>query len=123
NRVAGLNRIQTAIAASQAICGDGQAPAVVLTRSDNFPDAQAGTPLAIALGAPLLLSGPTTLDAETEAEITRVLPPGGDVYLLGGTAALSDAVEARLADLGYSTIRYGGINRFETAAIIADEGL
>lgn len=122
-RVEGLNRIQTAIAASQAACGDGQAPAVVLTRADLFPDAQAGTPLAIDLGAPLLLSAPEALSSETETEIGRVLSPGGTVYLLGGTVALSDTVQTRLQTLGYETIRCGGLNRFGTAAIIAAEGL
>ena len=123
NRIEGLNRIQTAIAASRAACGEGEAPAIVLTRSDLFPDAQAGTPLAIELGAPLLLSQPDVLSTETEDEIERVLPEGRTVYLLGGTAALSDDVEDRLQTLGYQTVRYGGINRFETAAIIADDGL
>lgn len=123
NRVEGLNRIQTAIAASQAACGDGEAPAVVLTRSDLFPDAQAGTPLAIDRGAPLLLSRPEALSEETEEEIQRVLDPGGTVYLLGGTVALSEAVEGRLEALGYETVRFGGQNRFGTAAIIADSGL
>ncbi|MEE8602401.1 cell wall-binding repeat-containing protein [Euzebya tangerina] len=123
NRIEGLNRIQTAIAASQAACGDGEAPAVVLTRADLFPDAQAVAPFAIDIGAPLLLSNPATLDAETETEIQRVLLPGGTVYLSGGEVALSAAVNQRLIDLGYNTVRYGGVNRFETAAIIADQGL
>ena len=122
-RVEGLNRIQTAVATSTAVCGDQQAPAIVLSRADLFPDAQAGTPLAIELEAPLLLTAPTTLSAETEAEILRVLPAGRIVYLLGGTAALSDDVEQRLEDLGYQTIRYGGVDRFETATIIASDGL
>lgn len=123
NRIEGLNRIQTAIVASQAICDDGQAPAVVLTRADAFPDAQAGTPLAIAQGAPLLLSNPDTLDPETQAEIQRVLPLGGIVYLLGGTVALSDTVEGQLQTIGYETVRFGGVNRFQTATIIAKQGL
>ena len=122
-RIQGLNRIQTSIAASQAACGDGEAPAIVLTRSDLFPDAQAGTPLALALGAPLLLSAPDALSPEAETEIQRVLAPGGTVYMLGGTAALSEAVDARIRALGFQTVRYGGQNRFGTAAIIADLGL
>ncbi len=122
-RIDGLNRIQTAIASSLAACGAGDAPAVVLTRSDLFPDAQAGTPLAVSLGAPLLLSQPDSLSVETEDEIRRVLLDGGTVYLLGGEVALSTEVEQRLADLGYGTVRYAGQNRFETATTIAEDGL
>jgi hypothetical protein len=122
-RIAGPTRIETAIEGSRALFCDGEATAVVLTRSDLFPDAQAGTPLAIDLDAPLLLSEPASLNPVTEAEILRVLQPGGTVYLLGGTVALSDAVEQRIQDLGFDTVRYGGANRYGTAAIIADEGM
>jgi hypothetical protein len=93
----------------------------VLTRSDLFPDAQAGTPLAIDVDAPLLLSEPAALNPATEEEIVRVLPPGGTVYLLGGEVALSQAVEARIAELGFQTVRYGGENRYGTV-LLADGG-
>lgn len=122
-RLEGADRIGTAATASQAICGDAQAPAVVLARSDLFPDAQVGSPLAVQLGAPLLLTGGNELHPTTESEIQRILPPGRMVHLLGGTAALSHDIEQRLIDLGYGTIRYGGVNRFQTAAMIVQHGL
>lgn len=120
-RVEGPERITTAVAGSQVIFDDGTAQAVVLTRADDFPDAQAGTPLAIARDAAMLLSQPDELSAATEEEILRVLAPGGTVYLLGGTAALSDAVAQRVAELGYTPVRLGGANRFATAVAIAQE--
>ena len=122
-RVEGVTRVETAIAVSQVLFCDGEADGVVLTRSDLFPDAQAGTPLAILKDAAMLLSEPASLNPATEVEIQRVLPAGGTVYMLGGTAALSQAVEDRIVELGYTAVRYGGANRFGTAAIIADEGL
>jgi uncharacterized repeat protein (TIGR01451 family) len=122
-RVEGSGRIQTAIAGSQLVFCDSEATAVVLTRSDLFPDAQAGTPLALDEDAPLLLTEPDVLNTLTEGEILRVLQPGGTVYLLGGTVALSQAVEDRIVELGFQAVRYGGDNRFGTAAIIADQGL
>lgn len=118
-----MTRIETAIVSSQALFCDGEASAVVLTRSDLFPDAQAGTPLAIDKDAPILLSEPASLNPLTEEEILRVLAPGGTVYLLGGTAALSEAVESRIVELGYVAVRYGGDNRFGTATVIAAQGL
>ena len=42
----------------------------------------------------------------------------GTVYLLGGTAALSDQVSAAASGLGYTVVRYGGADRFGTAAAI-----
>ena len=120
-RLEGDDRFETAIEVSRA-CFD-EADAVVLTRSDIFPDALSGTPLAVDRGAPLLFSQPGTLNPQTAAEIDNLLDPGDDVYLLGGTAALSEDVEDAVEAAGYNAVRLGGANRFETATIIADEGL
>jgi hypothetical protein len=62
-RVAGAERIATSIAISTADFEAAEAGAVVLTRADAFPDALAGTPLAVQEDAPLLLTFPETLDA------------------------------------------------------------
>jgi putative cell wall-binding protein len=121
-RISGVDRVGTAIAASNCI-GTGGAKAVVLARSDIFPDSLAGTPLAVAVGAPLLLTPPTSLDPRVASEIQRVLPVGATVYLLGGTTALTPQVEQSVRDLGYVTVRYGGFNRFGTAVLIAHLGL
>lgn len=117
-RLSGSTRVETAIAASQATFPDGAA-AVVLARSDLFPDAQTGTPLAVALRAPLLLSTPDALHEATEQELLRLLEPGATVYLLGGVAALGEQVEQRIAALGLRPVRLSGPNRFATAVAIA----
>jgi hypothetical protein len=102
----GPDRHGTAIAASQlnfANHGDTsdpkrtQAGAVVLARDDNFADALGGSALAVHENAPLLVTPTGSLNAGVAAEISRVLAPGGKVYLLGGTAALSPAVAQALA--------------------------
>ena len=62
-RLSGSDRIATAIAVSQAAFPTaGSAGGVVLARSDIFPDALGGTPLAAAKDAPLLFTPPTSLD-------------------------------------------------------------
>ena len=122
-RLAGPQRIATAIEISRDSYEDGQAGAVVLARADVFADALAGTPLAVDREAPLLLTSSDRLDDAVAAEIERVLPRGAFVYLLGGTAALSDAVAAEVDALGYRPVRYGGANRFATAVAIAEQGL
>jgi len=124
-RISGAGRIETAVEVSRASYETGTAGAVVLARADVFADALAGTPLAIDVDAPILLTDSDTLHPLVESELARVLPETGTptVYLLGGTVALDQPVEDRLDELGYDTVRYGGLNRFATAAIIADEGL
>ncbi|HEX5268588.1 MAG TPA: cell wall-binding repeat-containing protein [Acidimicrobiales bacterium] len=119
SRLAGSDREGTAIAVSQASFTNGGAGAVVLSQAGDYPDALAGVPLAVAKKAPILLTSPTALDAPVAAEIQRVLPAGGTVYLLGGTSALSDQVASQVTALGYSVVRYGGADRYATAVAIA----
>ena len=123
-RLAGADRIDTADAISQtSFPATGSANAVVLARADTFPDALAGTPLAAAKSAPLLLTGSASLDPRTQAEIQRVLTPGKTVFLLGGSAALSPTIASALGALGYAIVRFDGIDRFDTAMRIARDGL
>jgi putative cell wall-binding protein len=120
-REAGTNRISTAIAVSQASFPDpGSAGAAVVTCDDGFADALTGTPLAVAKDAPILLTDPSALDAATQAEIQRVLSPGGTVYLLGGTGSVSPAVATTISALGYQVVRYAGPDRYATAVAIAN---
>lgn len=119
-RLAGTNRITTAVAVSkQAFVATGSAHAVVLARSDQYPDALAGVPLAAAKDGPLLLSETASLDSATQAEIQRVLPAGGTVYLLGGSVALDPSIDTALSGLGYQPVRLAGVTRFSTAVKIA----
>jgi putative cell wall-binding protein len=118
-RIAGTDRIATSIAASQSAFADQGAGAVVLSRKDGFADALAGAPLAVAIGAPLMLTGTATLDVRVASEIQRVLPEGGTVLLLGGTSAISSTIEGQLFDLGYGVGRFAGDNRYATAVEVA----
>lgn len=119
-RLAGTDRIATAIAISHEGHPSGGAPAAVLARSDAFPDALAGAPLAIAEGGPLLLTGSSSLDSRVERELRRAVVSGATVYVLGGTNALSPAVEASLRSAGFTPRRIAGTDRYETAIAVAD---
>lgn len=118
-RLAGADREATAVAVSQASFPAGGAGAVVLARDDTYPDALAGAALAGSRNAPVLLTSPAALDAGPDAELRRVLPAGGTVYLLGGTAALSDQVASRVVSDGYRVTRLSGADRYATAAAVA----
>lgn len=123
-RLWGGDRIETGIAISRdSFPSAGSAGAVVLAQSEFFADALAGAPLAGAKAAPLLLTGSAALDARVASEIVRVLPGGGTVYLLGGAAALSTDVEGEVRRLGFIPVRFAGGTRYETAVVIAEQGL
>ncbi|MCM0674105.1 cell wall-binding repeat-containing protein [Micromonospora phytophila] len=126
-RLAGESRFTTATAVSQshwktaANSGDTRelAQAVVLSRSDTFADALSGSALAAAKRGPLLMTTPTAMTPVTQAELQRVLAPGGTVYLLGGTGALSIGVENSIRALGYNVVRAAGADRYATSVEIA----
>lgn len=120
-RLAGTDRILTAIHVSEDDFAAGAADAVVLASAYGFPDALAGGPLAFARNAPMLLTAAEALDARTLDEIERVLAPGGTVYLLGGTAALAPNVQTAITAAGFTAARVAGADRFATAVAIADE--
>lgn len=123
-RLAGADRIATAVSASgNAFPVAGGTGAAVLARSDDFADALAGTPLAMAKGGPLLLTESGTLSPAAKTELQRVLSPGGTVHLLGGTTAVSAAVAAEVTGLGFTVVRYAGADRYATAVDIASRGL
>jgi len=129
--LAGSNRFGTAIAISKShwatagAAGDSRetAQSVVLSRSDTFADAVSGSALAADRHGPLLLTPPTNFNADTKAEIARVLGTNtsATVYLLGGTGAISATTENAIAAMGYHVKRLQGTNRFATSIAIAKE--
>lgn len=128
DRIFGADRIGTSIAASEWLYADASDPdpdafkadAVILSRSDNYADALGGSALAAAVNAPLLLTPTGSLSSDVQAEIDRVLDGTATIYILGGTGAISNAVESGLDSLGYATTRLAGADRFETSVEIAE---
>lgn len=117
---AASDRLATAIAVSKhSYPADQSAKSVVLASGAAFPDALAGTPLAVRLTAPLLLTSPGHLDDPVAAEISRVLPKGSTVVILGGSNAVATSVDGQLSSMGYTPSRIAGTDRFQTAAAIA----
>jgi putative cell wall-binding protein len=113
-RAAGADRVATAVALSQGAFGAGSVQTAVLASAVDFPDALAATPLAAAVGGPLLLTPPSELAAVVVGELDRLGVT--TVHLMGGTRAVSADVEAALLDAGLTVVRHAGADRFETAA-------
>ncbi len=122
--VAGDSRFETAVNVSKETHLDGAAKAVVLVGKDAVVDGLAAAPLAAAAEAPILLSNVDGVNADTEAEIARVL--GNDaadktIYVVGGTSNISVDAEEKLAKLGATVKRISGDDRYKTSLAIADE--
>ena len=88
---------------------------VLLGRDDDFPDS-----LASGGGQdtrPLLLTKTDALTETTKAEIERL--KAKTVHILGGTGAVSQAVEDALKAMTLTVKRYSGPTRIETAVEVA----
>lgn len=124
-RLAGTDRYGTAAAISRA-GWPKSANTVLLATGQDWPDAVAAAPLSRKLDAPLLLvTRDGTLPPATAAELARLHPAG--IVVLGSEAAVSTTVTAEAtaaAKIGSATVtarRIGGVDRYETAALIAAE--
>ncbi|SHF76463.1 S8 family serine peptidase [Ornithinibacillus halophilus] len=115
-RVNGETRYNTSIEISQT--GWDSADKVILARGDEYADALSGVPLAAQLDAPILLTRSNELLDSTMAEIERL--GATEVIILGGTNAVSETVEATLADANLDVNRLSGETRYETSAAIAN---
>ena len=120
-RAAGQDRYRTAVAAARrvtpGVMGDLGATAVIAS-GDVFADALVAGPFAARGIHPVLLSSPAALHAATASYLSSA--GISHVVLMGGTAALSETVEASVEDLGIEVTRVAGDTRHDTAAKAAD---
>lgn len=100
---------------------------IIIARDNDYSDALAASPLADVVDAPILLNPTDALNADVRAEIARLAALAGGqgwvtVHLLGGTNALSASVETSIDAIANvdRTLRYQGIDRYQTAVNIAE---
>jgi putative cell wall-binding protein len=106
--------VGAAVAFSQLTFPTGASEAL-LGRDDVFADALASG--ALQDGRPLLLTRGDSLAPATDAELERLGVK--TVRILGGTGAVSVAVENQLKTAGYAVQRVSGPSRIETAIAVA----
>lgn len=122
-RLSGMNRYHTGFAIAdrlKEIMGVDQFDAVIVAYGQNFPDALTGSYLAAVKNAPILLTEPGT-DFEVNHYIREHLVPGGKIYILGGSSAVSEAFENGVRSLGYDVKRLKGAGRYDTNLEILKE--
>ena len=136
-RIGGATRYETAAAIAREALrrrGTTSASRVVVTTGDNFPDALAAGPFVGHADLPLVLARPAVQPPPDEDGTTPPpeVPADNDaarrfvrdvaaerVTVLGGRAALGDAVVDRVA-AGRTTDRIAGRDRFATARRLTD---
>lgn len=115
-RLSGNDRYETCVKISQA--GWKTAENAVLATGEDFPDALCAAPLAKKYNAPILITNHNTLNAYVEKEIERLGVK--NIFIIGGTGAVSQEIEDKLTAKGIKCIRIKGNDRYETSAAIAN---
>lgn len=95
-RLAGSDRYETALAISRATT-PGQVSTVYVATGRAFADGLAGSPPGARAGVPLLIVNPAGLSPSVAAELRRLNP--NRIVVLGGTAAVPDAVVGQITAL------------------------
>jgi putative cell wall-binding protein len=113
-RVAGADRYATAAALADTFA---VGTPVYLASGANYPDALAATAAAAAQHAAILLTSLTVLPPSTATALGRLQPTS--ITIIGGTSAVSAAVETSLGTFRSSVVRISGADRYATAAAIA----
>jgi putative cell wall-binding protein len=113
-RIAGADRVGTAVAASRAGWPAG-APAAVIASGAGFTEALPASVLAAAAGGPLLLTGSAGLPRAVGDELRRL-----GVRTVTVVGSVPTSVDAEVAAAGIEVTRVGGPDPAGTAAAVAD---
>lgn len=121
-RVAGEDRVGTAIAVTEFLLANGvDVTEVVLANDgaeDHFADALAGGAYAASVGASVLLTGADELDERVAALLGELDAP--EVLAVGGQAVLTEGVLDAVSDLGLEVERIAGADRYATSLALAE---
>ncbi len=116
-RVAGDDRFETAARVAREMGAASGRVVFASGASANVIDSAAVGGVAAATGRPILL---TLRDSVPKATLDAVKGMGvKQGYLIGGGGAVSQKARGFITDLGVSTTRLGGDDRYETAAAVA----
>ncbi|MHC6179322.1 cell wall-binding repeat-containing protein [Clostridium sp. JNZ X4-2] len=116
-RLAGADRYETSLKVAQ----DGWSSSyyAVLACGEDYPDALSSVPLAKKYDAPVLLSHRNYVDSYIIDEMKKLNV--GRVFIIGGTASISDNIINQLSSIGIQTERIGGTDRYDTSVKIAEK--
>ena len=109
-RFAGADRYEVAANIAGHVMGDQTDKRdVFLVNGDKFADALSIAPVAATKKIPILLTRQANLHQSVDHLLDRIK----SVTLIGGTASISEDIEAYLKQQGITTFRLAGRNRYE----------
>lgn len=118
-RLGGADRYETNIAISNEFVKDNPTDTAILASSIDYPDSLSAAPLTGIYNAPILITEKNKLTTSIENQIKKLGIK--KVIIVGGTGVVSEKVNSRLKELGISTERLAGADRYETSMKIANK--
>ena len=119
-RVSGTDRAQTSVRVMERLRpGRKGSGTVIIASGTSFADALSAGPWAWKTSTPIILAGS---DGRLSSEAVNAIKRRGDisrVLFVGGESVVSDAIKNQLGD-GYTYVRKGGADRYETSALMAE---
>ncbi len=129
-RIAGDTRVETALEIYEQGANDSSAETeawgdtAIVTTGYQFADALAIAPFAYRMRAPLFL---TQSDGSIDAQVKSFLTSGAftRVIVVGGNRVIPDTVVSELAQSAVEAqvLRWGGGDRYQTSAVIANNAV
>lgn len=117
DRLGGEDRYATSVLIQKRLASlKGKPDTVVLASSKDFPDALAISPYAARKSMPILLTEPRGLPVTIAKAIKST--KAKSTIIVGGTGAVSPAVEVAASTITSHVARLGGSDRWETARVI-----
>jgi putative cell wall-binding protein len=117
-RIGGSDRFATNSLADLYL-GTSSSTTAFIATGNGFADALAIGPVVYSQGNPLVLTDGATLSASAQTTLQSLGIT--DVYIVGGTSAVSTAVETSITNLGITVDgRLAGADRTQTAAAVED---
>ncbi|WP_192498666.1 cell wall-binding repeat-containing protein [Ornithinimicrobium pratense] len=115
SRISGSDRYASAARIAETY--PAGVPVAYLATGANYPDALSASALAGHQDAPVLLTRPGSLPTATRTQLGRLRPQ--QLVVLGGTGAVSSAVEQAASAYAGTTTRVQGENRYDVSAGLA----
>ncbi len=115
-RLAGNNRYETNLQIIEEMEWE-QGTDVVVVSGKNYADSLSVSGIAGAKNLPILLTS-GTLTQEQQNLLDRIRP--SNLFVIGGTAAVSEETEEQLGKTGGAVVRIAGENRYKTSVKIAE---
>ena len=115
-RIAGDDRVATAIAVSKSVFSNSQT--AILVNGWVAADSNSAANLAKKENAPILLNGNAALDSRNTQEMSRLGVK--KVFIVGGVTMVSTQAENTLRSKGYSVVRIAGDDRYLTNQLVND---